>query len=133
MPTSLTLKNIPDAVYERLKAAAELHRRSLNRCDRPFPADLNSDAAGLRLLVLPADGRDERAMYRSDLDFAPMGRSSIARGETPGLSMHSIASPNGADEADRPVGAQGNRGRFPGVSPLAINVGPFGAKKSNRN
>lgn len=30
MPTSLTLKNIPDAVYERLKAAAELHRRSMN-------------------------------------------------------------------------------------------------------
>ncbi|HOW48455.1 MAG TPA: Arc family DNA-binding protein [Rubrivivax sp.] len=30
MPTSLTLKNIPDAVYERLKAAAERHRRSLN-------------------------------------------------------------------------------------------------------
>lgn len=30
MPTTLTLKNIPDAVYERLKAAAELHRRSLN-------------------------------------------------------------------------------------------------------
>ena len=27
MPTSLTLKNIPDAVYERLKAAAEQHRR----------------------------------------------------------------------------------------------------------
>lgn len=30
MPTTLTLKNIPDAVYERLKAAAEQHRRSLN-------------------------------------------------------------------------------------------------------
>lgn len=30
MPTSLTLKNVPDAVYERLKASAELHRRSLN-------------------------------------------------------------------------------------------------------
>ena len=30
MPTTLTLKNIPDAVYERLKAAAETHRRSLN-------------------------------------------------------------------------------------------------------
>jgi plasmid stability protein len=26
----LTLKNIPDAVYERLKASAEAHRRSLN-------------------------------------------------------------------------------------------------------
>ena len=30
MPTTLTLKNIPDAVYEKLKAAAEMHRRSLN-------------------------------------------------------------------------------------------------------
>lgn len=30
MPTNLTLKNIPDEVYERLKSAAEMHRRSLN-------------------------------------------------------------------------------------------------------
>jgi plasmid stability protein len=30
MPTTLTLKNIPDDVYERLRAAAEIHRRSLN-------------------------------------------------------------------------------------------------------
>lgn len=30
MPTTLTLKNIPDTVYERLKASAEAHRRSLN-------------------------------------------------------------------------------------------------------
>lgn len=30
MPTNLTLKNIPDDVYERLKAAAQAHRRSLN-------------------------------------------------------------------------------------------------------
>jgi len=30
MPTTLTLKNIPDTVYERLKAAAQAHRRSLN-------------------------------------------------------------------------------------------------------
>ena len=30
MPTTLTLKNIPDTVYARLKAAAEMHRRSLN-------------------------------------------------------------------------------------------------------
>lgn len=30
MPTTLTLKNIPDEVYDRLKAAAETHRRSLN-------------------------------------------------------------------------------------------------------
>ena len=30
MPTTLTLKSIPDEVYERLKASAESHRRSLN-------------------------------------------------------------------------------------------------------
>ena len=30
MPTTLTLKNIPDAVYERLKTAAKMHRRSMN-------------------------------------------------------------------------------------------------------
>lgn len=30
MPTNLTLKNVPDEVYERLKASAETHRRSLN-------------------------------------------------------------------------------------------------------
>ena len=30
MPTTLTLKNIPDEVYERLKSSAEAHRRSLN-------------------------------------------------------------------------------------------------------
>ena len=30
MPTTLTLKNIPDSVYTRLKSAAAAHRRSLN-------------------------------------------------------------------------------------------------------
>ena len=30
MPTTLTLKNIPDTVYERLKLSAKRHRRSLN-------------------------------------------------------------------------------------------------------
>ena len=30
MPVTLTLKSIPDQVYDRLKASAEAHRRSLN-------------------------------------------------------------------------------------------------------
>jgi plasmid stability protein len=30
MPRRLTLRNVPDALYERLKAAAAAHRRSLN-------------------------------------------------------------------------------------------------------
>lgn len=30
MPTTLTLKNIPDELYDRLKAAAALNKRSIN-------------------------------------------------------------------------------------------------------
>ena len=30
MPTTLTLKNIPNDLYERLKISASVHRRSLN-------------------------------------------------------------------------------------------------------
>ena len=30
MPTTLTLKNIPDIIYDRLKLAAQAHRRSMN-------------------------------------------------------------------------------------------------------
>lgn len=30
MPTTLTLKNIPDELYGALKQAAQVHRRSLN-------------------------------------------------------------------------------------------------------
>jgi antitoxin FitA len=30
VPTSLTLKSIPDEIYQRLKASADAHRRSLN-------------------------------------------------------------------------------------------------------
>lgn len=30
MPTALTLKNIPDEVYDRLKRSAQAHRRSMN-------------------------------------------------------------------------------------------------------
>jgi plasmid stability protein len=30
MPTTLTLKNIPDSLYDRLKRSAEANRRSMN-------------------------------------------------------------------------------------------------------
>jgi plasmid stability protein len=30
MPAAITLKNIPDEIYERLKASASAHHRSLN-------------------------------------------------------------------------------------------------------
>lgn len=65
MPTSLTLENIPDAIYERLKAAAERHRRSLNSeaiaClesvllpNRVAPSDRLARARELRASLPPA-------------------------------------------------------------------------------
>jgi plasmid stability protein len=59
MPTTLTLKNIPDAVYERLKQSAEANRRSMNSeaivcletvllTSRPTPADRLEQIRALR-------------------------------------------------------------------------------------
>ena len=50
MPTSLTLKNIPDAVYERLKASAEENRRSMNS-----EAIVRLESALLPAMVTPGD------------------------------------------------------------------------------
>jgi len=65
MPKTLTLKNIPDSVYERLKAAAALHRRSMNSeaivCleavllpTRVAPTDRLARARELRAALQPA-------------------------------------------------------------------------------
>lgn len=71
MPTTLTLKNIPDDVYDRLKAAAETHRRSLNSeaivclesvllLGRVGPSERLSRARALRAALPKAEfkGRD---------------------------------------------------------------------------
>ena len=66
MPTTLTLKNIPDSVYERLKLAAQLHRRSMNSeaivCleaalvpARVAPAELLARARALRAALTPSN------------------------------------------------------------------------------
>jgi antitoxin FitA len=47
MPTTLTLKNIPDDVYERLKLSAQTHRRSMN----------SEAIVCLEAVLLPAKGR----------------------------------------------------------------------------
>ncbi len=73
MPTTLTLKNIPDDVYARLKSAAEMHRRSLNSeaivCleaallpTRPSPAERLAKARELRA-ALPV-----RPFHADDID-----------------------------------------------------------------
>ncbi len=73
MPTTLTLKNIPDEVYDRLKLSAEAHRRSMNSeaivclemallANRLAPADRLARARTLRA-ALP------RGMFRAkDID-----------------------------------------------------------------
>lgn len=75
MPTTLTLKNIPDVVYERLKASAERHRRSLNS-----EAIICLESALLPGRIPPAErllrARELRAMFpgqdflASDIDAA---------------------------------------------------------------
>lgn len=77
MPATLTLTNIPDAVYERLKAAALFHRRSLNSeaivCletvltpERISPAERIRRARELRSVLLQAayDAADIETMKR---------------------------------------------------------------------
>ena len=64
-PTTLTLKNIPDALYARLKASAALNRRSLNSealmaletvllPARTAPGDRLARARELRAALAPA-------------------------------------------------------------------------------
>mgnify|MGYP003536680674 CR=1 FL=1 len=50
MPTTLTLKNIPDEVYERLKLSAATNRRSMNS-----EAIVRLEAALLTSTVAPAE------------------------------------------------------------------------------
>ena len=62
MPTTLTLKNIPDDVYKRLKLSAVANRRSMNSqaivcleaaliSGRPSPKELLSRARELRAML----------------------------------------------------------------------------------
>lgn len=50
VPTTLTLKNIPDEVYDRLKLAAASHRRSMNN-----EAIICLEAVLLRTRLVPAE------------------------------------------------------------------------------
>jgi plasmid stability protein len=74
----MTLKNIPDAVYQRLKASAQLHRRSMNSeaimCleealapARPDAAERLARARELRAALKPSKflARDIDALKRA--------------------------------------------------------------------
>lgn len=77
MPTTLTIKNVPDGLLERLKVAATAHRRSLNgeaiACLKTVlvpakvtPTDLLARARELRAGLTPAkfQARDIDALKR---------------------------------------------------------------------
>jgi len=66
MPTTLTLKSIPDEVYARLKASAEAHRRSMNS-----EALVCLEAVLLPAIVAPTE-RPARA--RALRDALPAGK-----------------------------------------------------------
>ncbi|PAT32734.1 plasmid stability protein [Vandammella animalimorsus] len=55
MPATLTLKNIPDEIYERLKAAAQAHRRSLS----------NEAVVCLQTVLMPASASAEERLQRA--------------------------------------------------------------------
>jgi hypothetical protein len=95
------------------------------------PQDVRVDLAQHSARVMPEN--------QLALDFAPMGRASIARGEPsePLVDHANYPSPNGATESTTPLGLTKNgndvtRG-FAMPSPLAINVGPFGAENRDPN
>lgn len=62
MPTTLTLKNIPDVVYERLKQSAALHRRSLNS-----EAIVCLETALVPVYVRPEERVERARMLRAEL------------------------------------------------------------------
>lgn len=70
MPTTLTLENLPDDLYERLKFSAKLHRRSINNeailclemglmAHRVSPEDRLARARALRASLPAGDFRAE--------------------------------------------------------------------------
>jgi plasmid stability protein len=62
MPTTLTLKNIPDEIYERLKRSAEVHRRSMNS-----EAIVCLEAALLPVRLTPGERLARARALRSEL------------------------------------------------------------------
>ncbi len=62
MATTLTLKNIPDVVYSRLKFSAQAHRRSMNS-----EAIVCLEAALLPAKVTPAERLARARELRTDL------------------------------------------------------------------
>lgn len=72
MPTTLTLKNIPDDVYQQLKAAAAAHHRSLNS-----EAIVCLESVLTPTRVSPADRLERARRLRAELEGAEFQANDI--------------------------------------------------------
>lgn len=75
MPVNLTLKNVPDEVYERLKISAQAHQRSLN----------SEAIVCLESVLLP-----ERIPVAERLNRARVLRSPLPKGQLTALDIDAI-------------------------------------------
>lgn len=71
MPTTITVKNIPDALYERLRAAAQLQHRSIN----------SELIACLERTLLPRRVSVEERLARARRLRASVSRPAVSRAE----------------------------------------------------
>lgn len=74
MPTTITVKNIPDALYERLRAAAQIQHRSINS---ELIACLERTLLPKRVSVEERLARARR--LRASVSRPPVSRAEIAR------------------------------------------------------
>ena len=74
---NLTIRNLDDAVVEKLKARARTHRRSLEAelrellteaAAQPSRAEFHEIAARIRAMTLPVPQTDSTAIIREDRD-----------------------------------------------------------------
>ena len=75
MPIMMTLKNIPDTIYDRLKASAEIHHRSLNR----------EAIACLEAALTPAQMAPEERLARARRLRAALGGLNFKAGDIDSL------------------------------------------------
>jgi antitoxin FitA len=75
MPTTVTLKNIPDEIYERLKASAELHGRTMSDeaivCLKTFllPAQISASERLARIRAVRAVSNTKNIDHRHVNEF----------------------------------------------------------------
>ena len=98
MPTTMTLKNIPDAVYERLKHAAEARRRSMN-------SEAN---VCLEAVLLPARPTTAERLTQARALRASLSEGHLPRARSTGSSGRDARDRGRLERRGLPVSARAN-------------------------